>query len=175
MSRKLYLIDDYVFYIGNHAFLDPLLREQAIGRLLKLNKKQDFWEVELEISTVDKLFSVIDLIRPIFTEETHLRKLGFKLVNGKNPFFEKDGIIITRQVVEVIDPSGKRVQNDLGFCLIDPRQLSIDILQSYILDGEFNISDFYKTYESMLNLNDVFKVVKDKNIEFNEREILIHL
>ncbi|HRE76397.1 MAG TPA: hypothetical protein PLL09_01100 [Flavobacterium sp.] len=170
--RELYKIGDFVKYTGDYSTMDAIRRNEDIAKIILLKKTEAYWFVGLQLNKNEtKISCLVDLIRPIATDDIHLRKLGFKehQLQPKGKYFERDGILISGIAISI--PKNNYLFSS-GFCLGDLTNLSKDEIQLHIKDGAIDVKSFYSKYPGLNNINDIFEILKNKGLEVDEKSVI---
>lgn len=169
--REPYKNGDFVKYVGN-LNMEPTRSNENTARIIKLNKHENYWLVDLEfISTGEKISCVVDVIRPILTEDIHLQKLGFEAVIDENryKYYIKNGTILSSINIGIF-PVQFMFRSSL--CFGDLRNLSQEEMQKYVVNGEIDANLFNNDYPSLYNVNDLFEILESKGFVFDSKEII---
>lgn len=169
--REIYKEKDYVQYVGklnsNHDH-----SKDVIAQIDNLDKYSKFWNVELTvIQPVEKVYCLVDLIRPIFTKKEHLMNLEFLEVEKENStIYTLGNLVVSSSTVKIPQ---KRQFIDLGFCLGDLSTLTSDEVMKKYVDKDFNFDfeKFYNEYTNLNNINDLIQLYC-KFHDFNIKKII---
>ncbi|HVX28288.1 MAG TPA: hypothetical protein VHB70_18220 [Parafilimonas sp.] len=165
------MLGDYVKYQGNGSIIQEPLHSPDVARIDGVEKPFNEDRAYLFLLTKQQyIWSSFQNIRPIFTTDQWLKRIGFEEV-------KRDGYIkytfaninVSESIINVLD---KNQTISTGFCIADFTK-GINNIQQFSTKDGFDLENFFKTYQSVQNLNDLFTYLRQHNIAVNPERILI--
>lgn len=175
MRKQLYQIGDYVKYGGDYSTLNETKREKGFAKILNIKKFNHYWSVHIElIESKNKVYCIIDKIKPIDLSEKHLKEIGFnkEIDNKGNHAFVMNDVVISSLVYNIIHEYSKSVFVS-GFCVTDFRNNESINFEKYKEDNFINVEKFYSDFKSVNNVNDLINYLEfEKGIDINKEKII---
>tara|TARA_B100000378_G_C18019196_1_gene403551 strand:- start:186 stop:710 length:525 start_codon:yes stop_codon:yes gene_type:complete len=172
MREDIYSVNDYVKYIGDYSTLDPIRRNESYAQIIMLKKYEQYWLVGLRLlESNEKISCIIDKIRPIETEEKHLKILGFKIDKEKfQKYYFKNGITISSIGLKTLNKYSNSIFYS-GLCIADFSDKEMKYFEKFYNGDEIDIKKFFNEYPSVNNINNLFLEI-GKKWKINEEEII---
>ena len=168
--RMNYQIGDYVKYLGNGGTTPGLLQDRAYARIEEIQTKNSETKVSLFLLQTKKTICCnLSDIMPIPIDDIFMTNMGFQIqsIDSKKKYTWLSGLTISSCLIAI-----GNVKFYSGYRIGDFTKGGHN-LDSFIENGEVNISKFSQVYPNVENINDLFAVFRSQNRQINEEQIIL--
>jgi hypothetical protein len=158
---KLINEGDYVRYLGNYGVMSGPLREAGVGRIEEFEEFNGMERIYLFLPDRNQhIWCDYERLRSVETKDMHLLASGFEpdLVNERKRYL-RGNLIISGGLISLYG-IGQHILT--GYCVADfTAGINLD---NYIQKEVFNIAEFYTDFPSVNNINELFNVLRKRDV-----------
>jgi len=169
MRSNVYVVGDYVSYLGDLTTLSEALRNPDIGRIDALEQNGERERIYLYLLTkAQHIWCDYENLRPIETSDAHLQKLGFQIITKDGRTIKYQGGPITLSRLSYFVPSEYYFMS--GLCVGDFSKVTE--YKKYLKDARVEAELLFSDFPSVENINDLFQFLRSMDVAFEDTNIL---